>query len=180
MKRIQVIGAPGAGKSTLAKKVSEVTGYKLIDLDMNFHLPGWQMRETEEFRQIIQSKIAGVDNWILDGDYYSKLGSEILEQVDTVVWMNTPLLYSQSRLIRRSLKRIITKELLWGVNRESTKGAYGLFKFAIRKHRELEEQVQERWINNDKVKVIELKSKRDAEKYIRQLKDATGSFQLRP
>jgi len=40
--RIILVGSPGSGKSWLSKRIAQITGYQLIHLDLEFHLPGWQ------------------------------------------------------------------------------------------------------------------------------------------
>ncbi len=39
MKRVMIIGAPGTGKSTFAKKLAEETGLPLIHIDYYYHDP---------------------------------------------------------------------------------------------------------------------------------------------
>ena len=41
MRRIAIIGAGGAGKSTLARQLGEVLGIEVIHLDALFWKPGW-------------------------------------------------------------------------------------------------------------------------------------------
>ena len=68
MKRIIVIGSPGAGKSTFARKLKEKTGLPLYYLDMIFHRPDRTTVTREEFDQKLQA-ILKTDNWIIDGNY---------------------------------------------------------------------------------------------------------------
>ena len=53
MKRVIVIGSPGAGKSTFARKLRDRTGLPLYYLDMIWHLPDRTNINKEEFRQWI-------------------------------------------------------------------------------------------------------------------------------
>jgi len=72
MKRIIVIGSPGAGKSTFARKLKEKTGLPLYYLDMIFHRPDRTTVSREEFDQRIK-EILQTDNWIIDGNYQRTL-----------------------------------------------------------------------------------------------------------
>ena len=49
MKKIIIIGSPGAGKSTFARKLRDKTGLPLYYLDMLWHLPDRTTVTTEEF-----------------------------------------------------------------------------------------------------------------------------------
>ena len=51
MKRIIVIGSPGAGKSTFARQLRDVTGLPLYYLDMIWHLPDRTTITKDEFDQ---------------------------------------------------------------------------------------------------------------------------------
>ena len=72
MKRIIVIGSPGAGKSTFARKLKEKTGLPLYYLDMLFHRPDRTTVAREEFDQKLQA-ILQTDSWIIDGNYQRTL-----------------------------------------------------------------------------------------------------------
>lgn len=66
--RIIVIGCPGAGKSTFAAKLRDMTGLPLYYLDMLFHKPDKTTVGKEEFDRTLQ-KILRRERWIIDGNY---------------------------------------------------------------------------------------------------------------
>ena len=72
MKRVIVIGSPGAGKSTFAGKLKDKTGLPLYYLDRIFHKPDRTTVNREEFDQKLQS-ILQTDRWIIDGNYQRTL-----------------------------------------------------------------------------------------------------------
>ena len=88
MKRIIVIGPPGAGKSTFSRKLSEVLHLPLYHLDNIF----WRSDKThlpkEEFKGIVESLLEE-DQWIMDGDYSSTLEMR-MNKSDTVFFLNYP------------------------------------------------------------------------------------------
>ena len=55
MKRIIVIGSPGAGKSTFARQLRDITGLPLYYLDMIWHLPDRTTITKDEFDQKLKS-----------------------------------------------------------------------------------------------------------------------------
>ena len=72
MKRVIVIGSPGAGKSTFARKLKDKTGLPLYYLDRIFHKPDRTTVNREEFDQKLQT-ILQTDRWIIDGNYQRTL-----------------------------------------------------------------------------------------------------------
>lgn len=88
MKRVSVIGSPGAGKSTLARKLHELTGIPVIHLDREFWKPGWVEPDKEEFRSRIQDRYQE-EEWIVDGHYASTMEAR-LERSDTVFHLDYP------------------------------------------------------------------------------------------
>lgn len=89
MKRIIVIGSPGAGKSTFARKLREKTGLPLYYLDMIFHRPDRTTVTREEFDQRIRD-ILQTDNWIIDGNYQRTLPLRF-EACTDVFFLDFPL-----------------------------------------------------------------------------------------
>ena len=89
MKRVIVIGSPGAGKSTFARKLRDKTGLPLFYLDMIWHLPDRTNISREEFDARLSEIIAG-DKWIIDGNYGRTMEMR-LKACDTVILLDYPL-----------------------------------------------------------------------------------------
>ena len=89
MKRVIVIGCPGAGKSTFARKLAARTGLPLHYLDMIWHRADRTVIGREEFdRQL--DKLVIEDEWIIDGNYARTLPVR-LAHCDTVFFFDLPL-----------------------------------------------------------------------------------------
>ena len=89
MKKILVIGCPGAGKSTFSRKLKTLTGIPLYHLDLIFHRADKTTVSAEEFDSKL-SEILAKDTWIIDGNYDRTLPVR-LSQCDTVFWLDYPL-----------------------------------------------------------------------------------------
>lgn len=89
MKKILVIGCPGAGKSTFARKLRENLQLPLYYLDMIWHKPDKTTCSAEEFGRRLQ-KILQEDRWIIDGNYLRTLEMR-LQRADTVFFLDYPL-----------------------------------------------------------------------------------------
>ena len=89
MKRILVIGCPGAGKSTFARKLRDLTGLPLYYLDRIYHRADRTTVSREEFDAALQ-QIMETDRWIIDGNYQRTLEMR-LKECDTVFFLDYPL-----------------------------------------------------------------------------------------
>lgn len=89
MQKVLVIGCPGSGKSTFARRLQALTGLPLIYLDRLYWNADktWVSQETLDAR--IETALAG-DRWIIDGNYTRTLELR-LQACDTVFFLDYPL-----------------------------------------------------------------------------------------
>ena len=89
MERIVVLGCPGSGKSTFARRLSEKTGIPLFHLDNIW----WRADRThisrEEFDSRLETLMRG-GSWILDGDY-SRTYEMRIRAAGTVIFLDYDL-----------------------------------------------------------------------------------------
>lgn len=71
-KRIILVGSGGSGKSWLAKRLANITGYKMIHLDCEFWQPNWTKTPKEEWIEK-QNGFIKEEKWIIDGNYNSSM-----------------------------------------------------------------------------------------------------------
>lgn len=105
MKKIVILGRGGAGKSTVAKHLSKITGIPFIELDKHFWKPGLVATPIDEWKQI-QKKLTVQSSWIMDGDLgkYDALDVR-LDAADTILVLDFSLFCCLKRAIRRSQER---------------------------------------------------------------------------
>ena len=89
MRKIIVVGSPGAGKSTFARRLRDATGLPLYYLDMLWHKPDKTNISREEFDARL-NRIVQKDEWIIDGNYQRTLETR-LKICDTVFLLDYPL-----------------------------------------------------------------------------------------
>ncbi len=86
--RIMIIGCPGSGKSTFARKLRDIVGYPLYYLDMIYHKPDRTTHTREEFDASLAEMLSG-ETWIIDGNY-SRTVEARLECADAVIFFDLP------------------------------------------------------------------------------------------
>ena len=99
MKRVLVIGSPGAGKSTVATELARRLALPLIHLDQQYWQSGWVEPSKEGWHRKVAELIAG-DRWIMDGNYGGTLELR-LARADTVIDLEFPAWLCVWRILRR-------------------------------------------------------------------------------
>jgi adenylate kinase family enzyme len=105
MKRVVIIGRGASGKSTLARRLREITGLPVIELDKVFWRPGLLATPRDQW-VVIQEKLITEDEWIMDGDLGPYDAVEVrLRAADTIILLDFSLVRCVWRAIRRSRER---------------------------------------------------------------------------
>lgn len=100
MKRVVIIGCPGAGKTTFARKLTKKLALPLIHLDYYYHQKesdyyndkgAWIKKVEELIRQ---------PKWIIDGNYSSSF-EQRFARADTILFFDFPRRTSISGVMKR-------------------------------------------------------------------------------
>ena len=81
MKRILVIGCPGAGKTYFSKKLKEITNIPVIHMDNLY----WHEDKTSISKEELENKLLPYlkqDTWIIDGNYHDTLKQRLKYATD--------------------------------------------------------------------------------------------------
>ena len=101
MQRILVMGSPGSGKSTFARRLSGIIGIPTVSLDALFWKPSWVESDLDEFRQRV-TEMAHRPRWIMDGNYILQGAGQLRRQVsDTIIWFDLPRLTCMFGILKR-------------------------------------------------------------------------------
>ena len=87
--KIIVIGCSGSGKSSLSKKLRDVTGLPLFHLDNIW----WQSDKSHISREEFDQKLDEIlltDRWMIDGDY-SRTYEMRFQACDTIIFLDYPV-----------------------------------------------------------------------------------------
>jgi adenylate kinase family enzyme len=162
-----VIGNAGSGKTTFARALAQQLRVPHIELDALFWQPGWVETPPDEFKQRVSAALPP-GGWVADGNYRSKLGTYVLDQADRVVWLDLRLPTAFWRVLRRTVRRVRTRERIWGTNVEPWREAFfsrkSLLWWLLKTHRRWRRQLPELLAAYPHVR---LRSSQDVERYLR-------------
>ena len=99
MERVLILGSPGAGKSTLARRLAERTGLPVIHLDAEYWQPGWVEPEPAAWAGTV-SRLVERPRWIMDGNYGGTRAIR-MAAADTAIYLDYPTALCLWRAIRR-------------------------------------------------------------------------------
>lgn len=174
-KRILIIGANGAGKTVLAKKLSSHYNIKLIELDRIFWKPEWVKSTEDEFFENVKKELSLHKDWIVDGNYYSKVNELVWRDANMIIWLDYKIGLVARRVIARTIKNIVFKRKLFDNNYDSFRRMITLkdsivvwslktFKRKRRKYTELYNNH-----TNNEVKFYRFKKPREVEEFLLKL-----------
>ncbi|HWI32092.1 MAG TPA: AAA family ATPase [Microbacterium sp.] len=115
-RRVLICGVTGAGKTTLARRISALWNLPYTELDGLYHGPGWTVLPT--FSESLGELAAG-ESWIAEWGYWSSGAGPVLgARGQLAVWLDLPRRIALPRLVRRTVSRSIRRQELWNGNIE--------------------------------------------------------------
>lgn len=106
MKRVVILGRGASGKSTLAKRLGEITGLPVVELDKIFWQPGLHATPRDKWAGV-QTLLVAQSAWIIDGDFGAQDVVETrLRAADTVILLDFSFVRCTWRAVRRSRERL--------------------------------------------------------------------------
>jgi adenylate kinase family enzyme len=122
-RRVLIYGVTGSGKTTLAKKLSELTALPWYSVDDMTWEPGWVEVANDEQRRRI-SEICAQPRWILD-TAYGRWRDIPLSRAELIVALDYPRWVSLQRLLRRTAARCRDRTPICNGNTESLRTTLG-------------------------------------------------------
>ncbi|MFB9376719.1 AAA family ATPase [Kineococcus gynurae] len=114
VRRVLVAGAPGAGKTTLARRIGAARNLPHTELDGLYHGPGWVPRPS--FTADVD-RFTAEPRWVTEWQY-PVVRELLLQRADLLVWLDLPRALVVRRVVRRTLARRLDRQELWNGNQE--------------------------------------------------------------
>jgi len=113
-RRVLVAGVTGSGKSTFAAELGGVLDLPYTEIDGLYHGPNWTPRP--QFIDEVHA-LATQDAWVTEWQY--RIAREpLLERAELLVWLDFPFPVTIRRLLQRTIRRRVHREVLWHGNVE--------------------------------------------------------------
>ncbi|BCL38695.1 adenylate kinase [Nostoc sp. MS1] len=148
MRKVAVFGNAGGGKSTLSKKLSQMTGLPFYPLDKMKYQSGGAEVSVEEYQRTHQ-QILATDQWIIDGFGNMETLWPRLEEADTLIFIDLPLYVHFWLVTKRLITGYFRQPEGWPENSPILKGSLNSYrvlwlchKLLIPKYREYIKQAQ--------------------------------------
>lgn len=175
MKRINVIGTSGSGKSRFSRQLAEALGYQYIEMDAIFWKPNWQKPTDEEFFSALESKLVS-DTWVLDGNY-NRTGPIKWPRVDTVIWIDYSFTRTIYQAVKRAFIRSVSRQELWqnSGNVESFKKSFlskeSIILWTLKTYKTNRARYQRLLVDPDyrHISFVRITNPKEAQVYIREL-----------
>jgi adenylate kinase family enzyme len=111
VKRINVIGTSGSGKSTFSRKLASKLNYPYIEMDALYWKPNWTESEGAEFFALLKESLSH-PVWVLDGNY-NETAALKWAQADTIIWIDYSFIRTLLQVIKRAMARSISRQEVW-------------------------------------------------------------------
>lgn len=134
--KIWMIGAPGSGKTTVARGLSRELGIPAYELDHLFWLPGWRIAPREDLVAGV-ARLVAQEGWIIDGNYPAA-APLLNDTADLLLWFDLPFPLTYWRVLSRTAQRLVRGEEVCNGNRETLRNLFhrdGMPAYALLKHR---------------------------------------------
>lgn len=167
-RRILIAGVSGAGKTTLAARIADAVDAPHTEIDGLFHGPDWTPREDflDNVRNLVRAE-AWTTEW-----QYSSARPLLAQHADLIVWLDPPFWrVTLPRVVRRTLRRRLRREVLWNGNIEPPLGTFftnreHIVRWAISTRDKYRMRLTQLELDRPDLTIVRLRSQREVEKWL--------------
>jgi adenylate kinase family enzyme len=98
--KINLVGRPGSGKTTISKKLKKYLKTDLLNIDSLFD----EVKEISEIKDVVVDKLTTTKKIIVDGTYSSLLTHERIDNTDLFVFVKSSILSSLLKVTKRAVR----------------------------------------------------------------------------
>jgi adenylate kinase family enzyme len=100
MRRLIIIGSPGAGKTYLSREIADLTGLPLVHLDKLYHVKEHDYLNDKEAWVRKVNELVKEPSWIIEGNYGSTIYDR-MKAADMIIFLDYPTYISAGRVLKR-------------------------------------------------------------------------------
>lgn len=169
MKKVAVFGNTGGGKSTLSKKLAEISELPLYVLDKIKYKPGGEEVEYQDYLRV-HNQILESDKWIVDGFGCIETLWTRLDAADTLIYIDLPLLIHFIGVSKRLIKGLFINPEGWPENSPIFQSSFNSYQVLIACHQRLTPRYREYVERSRKIKdVYHLKSAKSIAQFLTEM-----------
>lgn len=167
MKRVAVVGSPGAGKTYFSRRLAEKTSLPIVHLDFYYNDKNLGYENNRDAWIKMVEKIVAKDRWIIDGNYKSTFPSRF-SRADTIIFLDYPRwravkgIYKRRLQYRNKVRSDMPEGWIEKVPRD-------FFLFVWKFNKKNRQSIVDALQSNDSKKIIIFRKPADAEKYLEKL-----------
>ena len=174
--RIAVAGVSGSGKSTLARRIATLLDLPYTEIDGLFHGPGWTRQPT--FEADIDALVTS-DGWVTEWQY-GDARPLLSAHADLMVWLDLPYPIVLSRVVRRTLRRRLRREVLWNGNQEPPLHTFftdseHIVRWSIKTRHLYDERLPVVAAEYPELPIVRLRSQREVERWLGEVERSAAS-----
>lgn len=172
-RRVLVAGVAGSGKSTLARRMGSLWNLPYTELDSLFHGAGWTKRPSFETDL---AALADTERWITEWGYWNSGARSILgPRAELMIWLDYPRRIVLPRIVRRTVRRRIRREVLWNGNVEPhlhtffTKPEANIVRWNLKTQHSWRERMPEFQAELPHLTIVRLRHPRETKRWLSQV-----------
>ncbi len=167
MKRVVIIGSPGFGKTTFARKLAAKTGLPLIHLDMYYHNSNTKYYDNKEAWKVRVLEFSAQDSWIIDGNYGSTMAARF-ERADTIIYFDMPRRKAFYGIAKRQVQHI-NKKRVEMPDGWKEKPNWAFLKYAWGFQKKYKEGTKQLLAQNKDKRIVIFKNRKQIDVYLKML-----------
>ncbi len=127
MKKVAIFGNAGGGKSTLARRLGDVTNLPLYSVDKIKFRPGGEAIPYDDYLNF-HSELLNRQEWIIDGFGCDQSAWQRFEVADTLIHIDLPLLMHGVWVTKRLIKGLFVNPEGWPENSPIVKSSLSSYR----------------------------------------------------
>lgn len=174
MRKVAVFGNGGGGKSTLARRLAEISGLPLYPLDLIQYRVGGAKVPHEEYLQA-HAELMSREAWVIDGYGCTNSSWQRFAAADTLVYLDLPLPLHYFWVTKRFVKSVRTPPEGWPQNSPMLRSTLDCYRVLWLCHRHLTPKYRALVAESQARKCVHhLRSPRDIDAFLAGVREEFG------